>query len=434
MELRHTIRTLPVDVLRWLCVDWFDELARNEGVIFTNSEDASQGPMRTCLRTADGLEVIVEASETSLCQFSCGDPKRAELVARWARNAVQLTMDGETRGFVWHHVRMVPIEGNGAEDFSGLIATLSGQRRMNCWKRLSEMLLEFTEDKPPEAGALFPPKTTVNAYIRIPAPKLGRFSEYISNNALELLSAICSFALGRPVERPEFASYADAGLWPDLDNRFADLSIRFVDRDGIPLNFLHAAPLPGGQEYITRIETALITFEAALAERNSRIACVLCIVAAESLCVPEVDAQWKKEKTTDRFVSFYENLIPNELDQMVAHVNFEEIFEIKRGKKKAKRLRGLLLETMYEFRSGLVHGGLRSRPRTHLPGFFHGSIDLRRSQFMWFAEQAILKYLQSPRCSVVGSPMYNRHSALKADLNQWALSRWIISYATDTRS
>jgi hypothetical protein len=223
-----------------------------------------------------------------------------------------------------------------------------------------------------------------------------------------MFAATCSFALGRPFERSGFAFDTKTDQWPDLEARFNDSSIGYLARDGVGLDFMGYAPLPGGQEIVDRLETAMITFEAALSERNDGVACILYVVAAESLCVPHLEAPWRKEKTTDRFISFYDELMPSELDKIVAHGNFEEIFAIKRGTKKPKTLRRLLLDRIYDFGSGLVHGGLRSTPRTHQPFLFHGGADLRRSLFRDVAEKAILGYMQTPRCSTVASPMDQR--------------------------
>jgi hypothetical protein len=94
---------------------------------------------------------------------------------------------------------------------------------------------------------------------------------------------------------------------------------------------------------------------------------------------------------------------PSELDQIVAHGNFEAAFEIRRGARTSRPLRRELLDKIYELRSGLVHSGLR--PTYH--GFGNQltfTDDIRRILLADFAEGAILGYLASPRSSLIGHP------------------------------
>jgi hypothetical protein len=127
----------------------------------------------------------------------------------------------------------------------------------------------------------------------------------------------------------------------------------------------------------------------------------LYVIAAEVLTTP--DAAWRSEKLTKRFVAFFSELIPSELDRLIAHNNFEEAFGVRRGQKKASTLRRLLLETIYDLRSGLVHSGLQPSYRGITSGFGLSS-DMRRALLYEFVESAFLAYLQSPRSSVVGHP------------------------------
>jgi hypothetical protein len=94
--------------------------------------------------------------------------------------------------------------------------------------------------------------------------------------------------------------------------------------------------------------------------------------------------------------------MPSDIDEMVQHGNFEQVFEIVRGSKSSKKLRGMLLDSLYGFRSQPVHEGLAMA----YEGFgLSGSAGPRRMFASWFAESAILRYLDSPRTSLIGHPV-----------------------------
>ena len=66
-----------------------------------------------------------------------------------------------------------------------------------------------------------------------------------------------------------------------------------------------------------------------------------------------------------------------------------------------KKLRGMMLDSLYGFRSEPVHEGLAMA----YEGFgFSGLAGQRRMLASWFAEWAILRYLESPRTSLIGHP------------------------------
>ena len=126
---------------------------------------------------------------------------------------------------------------------------------------------------------------------------------------------------------------------------------------------------------------------------------ILFVVAAE--CLTNPFQPWKKDRLTKRFVTFFNELMPDHLDSMVQHGNFEHAFGIDHGSKSPKTLRRTLLERIYQFRSEPVHEGLAMA----YEGFGHSAITgQRRMLVAWFAEYAILNYLQSPRTSLIGHP------------------------------
>ncbi len=115
---------------------------------------------------------------------------------------------------------------------------------------------------------------------------------------------------------------------------------------------------------------------------------------------------WRLRKLTKRFKEFFDELMPGDLDEIVAHANFEEAFGIRRGSRTARALRRELLDRIYAYRSGQLHEGLDPS----YAGLGVG-IDLanetRRGLLAHFAEAAILRYLDAPRVSLVGHPAFD---------------------------
>jgi hypothetical protein len=169
-------------------------------------------------------------------------------------------------------------------------------------------------------------------------------------------------------------------------------------RQGIPLDIFHFAV--ADKESWQRIRGALLSYDAALRQQREQVAMILFVVAAE--CLTNPFQPWKKDRLTTRFVKFFSGLMPDHLDSIVQHGNFEQAFDVARGSKSPKTLRRMLLERLYEFRSEPVHEGLAMA----YEGFGHSRITgQRRMLVAWFAECAILYYLQAPRTSLIGHPV-----------------------------
>jgi hypothetical protein len=138
-------------------------------------------------------------------------------------------------------------------------------------------------------------------------------------------------------------------------------------------------------------------------QQRDIVACILYVVAAECLTMP--NAEWRHAKLTKRFRESFDELMPQELDTIVAHGNFEEVFDLRRGTRTARALRRELLDRIYDFRSGQLHEGLAPSYQ----GLDIGSAmrhEVRRGLFADCAEGAILRYLSVPRSSLVGHPAF----------------------------
>jgi hypothetical protein len=166
--------------------------------------------------------------------------------------------------------------------------------------------------------------------------------------------------------------------------------------------------VPGGFEVFSRARAALLSFDAALRQENDSVACILYVVSAESLTVPNTD--WRRSRLTKRFIEFFVELMPKDIEEIISHQNFEETFGIKRGKRSARSLRRELLNVIYDYRSGHLHEGLVPSYRGLDVGFEEGN-ELRRALFCDFAERAILRYLDAPRCSLIGHPAFEPDTA-----------------------
>src|SRR4029077_19101589 len=133
------------------------------------------------------------------------------------------------------------------------------------------------------------------------------------------------------------------------DAQRIDQAILTLARKHVPLDIFSPIGVPGGRQFFERMRAAFLTFDAALQQQHNFVASILYVVAAEALTTPNVN--WRDSKLTNRFINFFDELIPSDLDTIVAHANFEEAFEIRRGTRTARSLRRELLDRIYELRS-----------------------------------------------------------------------------------
>jgi hypothetical protein len=270
----------------------------------------------------------------------------------------------------------------------------------------ASILLEFVEkkrDPPSEEKHILAPKAIVNVHIAAPGPCAGHFSSHIAHGVVETVAAVCTFALGRPVELPHTVFSAKAETVPVLDKRRTDRQILTLARKGASLDIFSPLSANGGLELFRRVRAALITFDAAVRQDRDSVAGILYVVAAECLTTPYTE--WRHSKLTKRFIEFFDELMPSDLDQIVAHGNFEEAFGIRRGARTARALRREVLDRMYDYRSGQLHEGL-SPSYQGLGVGFDAANEARRGLLCDFAEAAILRYLAAPRVSLSGHPAF----------------------------
>jgi hypothetical protein len=400
-----------------LLADWFTRLARELDLDFTQYGTSGQA---FTLGDPTSFHVTAHFVDTPpFLNFIASDPSRQGLVDAIIPKAVAQVESGEFGGVVWYSTEFHEVEFKLSPSFSfwgPLLQRLGSQTSITGWRRLgANILLEFREvlsDNWDEKSQFLAPKAVVHVHIVAPGPCAGQFSSHLAHGVLETVGAICTFALGRPVVPPPTVFPTEPEVMPPLEARRTDHHVLTLARKHISLDVLSPVATPGGLELFRRGRAALITFDAAVKQEHDSVACILYVVAAECLVTPYTE--WRRSKLTKRFIEFLDELMATDLDQIVAHANFEETFGIRRGNRSARALRRELLDRIYDYRSGQLHEGL-----TPTYQGFGVSSDLRnevrRGLFADFAEGAILRYLAAPRVSLIGHPGFDNDGTSHPD-------------------
>lgn len=390
---------------RELLADWVLRLGQEAGLPFGQY---GGGPERFNIGSPTGLHVTASAVDhPPFLQFVASEPDRQSEIDAISAAAAERVENGDFGGGVWYSTLLpeLPWSIGSPSAMGTLFLRLGMQVPIGGWRRLGgSILLEFTEEAD-EAGESSPRllarHAIVNVHIFAPGPIAGHFTSRIVHGAIESIGAICTFALGRPVALPHVVFPTEDDKVQELDGRRADPAILTLARKSVSLDIFGYVGVPGGFHVFERARAALISYDAAVQQERDTVACILYVVAAECLTVPTT--AWRHDRLTSRFIKFFDELMPTELDVIVNHGNFEQAFGIKRGHRGPRALRRELLDRLYDYRSGQLHEGLLSSYR----GFAIGgdmSQDVRRALFADFAEGAVLRYLASPRCSIVGHP------------------------------
>ena len=405
---------LDLRAVRMLMADWFARLGREAGLPF--SQYGSSGEAFNIGSPTDLNVTANFIQEQPYLRFSCSDPERQDLIDSLVAQAAERVQRDDFGGTVWHSASCAAPDYQIGAPFSmgSFFERLSNQTRIVGWRRVgANILLEFVEELPPDwdgKNTLFAPKAVVHVHVAVPAPCAGNFSSQVAHSAVETVVAICTFALGRAVSLPMSAFPTRPERIPDLDRRHLDQSVLTLARKHVPLDIFSQIASPGGFDNFQRLRAALLTFDAAVHQERDSVACILYVVGAE--CLTTLDTDWRDVQLTKRFILFFDDLMSAELDQIAAHGNFEAVFGIRRGARTSKALRREMLGKIYEFRSGHLHSGLRPSYRGFASGF--GAMDdVRRALFAEFAEGAILRYLASPRSSVIGHPNFYEPGTVK---------------------
>jgi hypothetical protein len=388
---------------RMLLADWFAALAIEAGIDL--GQHGRSGDAFT-LGSPNDFHVRAEFIDSEpFLRFVPSDSTHDALVHQVVTEAVARVQRFELGGNVWYSTELHEESFSIASPaFMGrFMQRLGNQIRIAGWRRLgSVVLLEFTEEVPDGEEAkpmLFAPKAVIKAHLAVPGPRAGHFTSHIAHSALEAVSAICTLALGRPVRLPPTVFPTETEQIAALDGQRTDEKILTLARKTVPLDVFGWAAQPGGHQVFEKLRSALLTFDAAVKQEHDAVAAILYVVAAECLTPPPTP--WRKEKLTKRFREFYDELMPDALDEIVSHGNFEEALGVRRGKRTPRALRRETLDRIYAFRSGQLHEGLDPSYRGFLGETGSG---MRRALLSDFAEGAILRFIRAPRSSLIGDP------------------------------
>lgn len=396
---------LDLMTFRMLLFDWFARLARESGLEFSQH---GAGERAFNLDPPNAFHITAHFIERPpSLEFVASDGNRQSLVDSIAARAASSVQGNGFGGTVWYstELREVPIALSSISLIAPLLERLGSQIRITGWRRLGpSIMLEFAEELAEgQAESILAPKALVHVHIAAPGPCAGVFSSHVAHRVAETVGAVCTFALGRPVELPFTIFPAKEETFPELDRRKVDHEILTLARQGISLDIFSQLGVDGGFDCFQRARGALITFDAATRQARDSVAAILYVAAAESLATP--NATWGRERLTKRFKEFFEELMPGELDRIVSHKNFEEAFGIRRGDRTARALRRELLDRVYDYRSGQLHEGLEPSYRG-LGIIVEEGREARRGLLRDFAEAAILRFLAAPRSSLTGHPAY----------------------------
>lgn len=403
---------LDVAARRMLLADWFAQIANESGLGLNQRGSSSD---RFTIGDPNGFHVVADfIDEDPFLKFSASDATRQNVIDDISTKAAVRVARGDFGGVAWYSTELheIELQFSPFSVMGSLLHRLGGQTRIAGWRRLgSNILLEFVEEIPEgwaEQQPLLAPKTRVKVHIAAPGPGPGSFASHISHGVIETVGAICTFALGRPVQLPHTIFPSTDESVPGLEARRHDPTILTLARKGTSLDIFSLLGVDGGFEVFQRARASLVTFDAAVTQERDPVAIVLFVVVAECLATPETP--WRREKLTKRFIEFLNELMPDDLDQIVAHANFEEAFAIRRGARTPRPLRRELLNRIYDYRSGQLHEGVAPSYQG-MGAVIDSASMMRRGLVADFAEATILRYLEAPRVSLIGHPNFVPSSA-----------------------
>ena len=399
----------PIDarIYRYLLLDWVARLAREAG---WELKGRSGGGGRFRLGETKGFHVeAIIVDQPPFLSFAASDAGRQTELDTFVQEAVARSDRQDFGGTVWYstELREEEFSLSARSMIGGLLQRLGGQTRIRGWRRLGrDILLEFSELEDedggdPKKGQLLAPRAAVQVHVAAPGPIDGRLSSHIAHGVIEVIAAICAFALGRSVSLPHAIFPTPQEDTETLAERRLDNAILTLARRGVSLDLFTPGWVEQGRDFFPRARSALLTHEAALSQDHSEVAGLLYVVSMECLAVP--NAPWRKDRVIKRFCDFLEPLIESELDETVAGENFESVFRIRRGNRQPGTLRRELLQKVYTYRSNWVHEGLDP---TYAPMGVAEDVDAenRRSTLRHLSERAIVAFLASPRSSLIGHP------------------------------
>jgi hypothetical protein len=290
---------------------------------------------------------------------------------------------------------------------SNFARLLGDQRWIAGARRLGDrVLLDFVPAQPedPSVPQLFAPQTDVSVTVFVPGPIASDLTQKIAAGIVEVVSAVCALAMGRVVEGPMALFPAPPEHAATAREGRHDPTILGLARDSVSLDVFNEFGQLGGADGVMRVRGALLSYHAALQQASPDVALMLLVTSLEALIVPR--AEWRKDKATKRFIEAIDELCPEVVDTLVNHANVEQAFAYKRrGGAKARRRQ--LLDQIYALRSNPTHSGIGLAGA----GMFTMVMDsntMRVALLSDLARGALLRFLQAPRSSLIGHPMFQQ--------------------------
>jgi hypothetical protein len=309
----------------------------------------------------------------------------------------------------WVDLRCPGFSG-GPEAMSNFLRVLADQVIVRGQFRLgSRILVEFKPEIPDgtlEPNTIFTGATDVRVTLSIPGPIESDLTRKIAAGLVEVVSAICAFAMGKPVQQPLMVLPATSTL-SEEEVRSAVASLRDagipnLPRNNVSLDIFDQLTSLADLDGLVRLKGALLSYHAALHQTNPDAATMLFVSSMEALIVPR--PEWRKEKATKRFIYAVGELCPDTVNNLVNHINVEQAFSFKQKGGAAARRRQLL-GTIYETRSVPTHQGVGlagMMMQAASPG------SLRVILLSELARDTLLSFLQAPRSYLIGHPMFDK--------------------------
>lgn len=396
---------LDWEMMHRYIVDWFVEIADRNGTTFSQFSTPVSGEL--LIAGEGGLSVISKwLGKDPFCTFTSSDKGMQERISIWGAEAVQLTRSGDYGELRWY---VLECRFHGFDHqvlSSGGLGSALSRLPIPEWARLGPLLFNSIVPRPKETHSnqflAFEGERKLSIYIPVVEPrKFARVADRMAVENCEWAAAACTAATNRGIKLGFRPVPAAKELQSQLTDRLADGTIETWAISGISLSIAPWRFVPGGNSCFERVQAALLTFDAAIKQERDSVACMLYVAAAESLAV--INQPWRKNQVVSRFLSFFELLMPDHLNELIEHANYEMAFGLKRGNKKPVQRRRDLLEKLYDFRSTIVHSGTEPAYRGLVGSASPGEM-MFRTLCMEFARYAIAAYIRSPFSSLVGRP------------------------------
>jgi hypothetical protein len=276
---------------------------------------------------------------------------------------------------------------------------IAGQRRLG-----RQVLLEFNPEPPENTSVpqLFTTAVDIKVTLFLPGPIAGDLTQRGASGVIEVVAAICAFALGKPVELPLALFPAKQEEVERAQALQLDPNILNLARNNISLDIFNEFAALGDLDGVTRVKGALLSYHAALQQASPDVAMMLLVSSMEALIVPR--PEWRKDKATKRFTEGIDALCPLVVEELVNHPNVERAFSYrKRGGPRARHRQ--LLDTIYALRSIPTHSGIGPTGAAMM-SMLESPGSLKIALLSDLARGTILSFLQAPWSSLIGHPMF----------------------------